>query len=101
MAGTDADDLTVDHGVTVKGKWDWTTSTGTSRWTRDQQGVKPRRYFIPTSATEPRNDGFGVMTSRLKIRGKGRAVVIRFDSQQGKDFQLLGWTIPYTSETQD
>lgn len=29
--------------------------------------------------------------TRLKLRGRGRFLKIRYESEQGKDFQLLGW----------
>lgn len=32
-----------------------------------------------------------VVTTRLKLRGRGRSVKLRFDSEEGKDFNLLGW----------
>lgn len=34
-----------------------------------------------------------VITTRLKIRGHGRSMRIRYESEQGKDFLLLGWGI--------
>ena len=34
-----------------------------------------------------------VITSRLKIRGRGRSVRLRFESEQGKDFVLLGYGV--------
>ncbi len=34
-----------------------------------------------------------VITTRLKVRGKGRSMRIRYESEQGKDFILLGWGI--------
>ena len=101
MADTSSLDPTTDHAVLVTGKWDWTISSVPGRWTTAQEGIKPRRYFIPTSATTPRKDGFGVLKSRLKIRGKGESLVIRYESKTGKDFQILGWTIPFKAETQD
>lgn len=36
-----------------------------------------------------------VITSRLKLRGSGRSVRIRYESEQGKDFLLLGWGVIY------
>ena len=101
MADTTNDDLTTEHGALVTAKWDWTTSDTTSRWSRPQQAIKRRRYHIPTSSTDPYNDGFGVLRSRLKIRGKGESLVIRFESEEGKDFQILGWSVPYQVETDD
>lgn len=32
-----------------------------------------------------------VVTTRLKVRGTGRSMRIRYESEQGKDFILLGW----------
>lgn len=101
MAGTDTDDLTTDHGCLMTAKWDWTTSNGTGRWTNPQQAIKARRMRIPTSASDPRNDGHGVLKSRLKVRGKGESLTIRFDSETGKDFQIFGWTVPFEAETTD
>lgn len=34
-----------------------------------------------------------VITTRLKIRGHGRSMRIRYESEQGKDFLLLGWGV--------
>lgn len=98
MAGSTADDKITDHGVQLTAKWDWTTSNSTGRWSAPQQAIRPRRYFIPSDSTDTRNDGFGIWKSKLKIRGKGEALVLRFESETGKDFQLLGWAIPFTVE---
>lgn len=101
MADTADDDLTVDHGVLVTAKWDWTYAAKAGRWSSAQQGIKPRRFFIPTDSSQPRDDGFGVLKSRLKIRGKGDALVVRFESEKGKDFQILGWSVPFEVEVDD
>lgn len=42
-----------------------------------------------TSWTYPRS----VITSRLKIRGRGRSMRLRFESETGKDFHLLGYNV--------
>lgn len=34
-----------------------------------------------------------VITSRLKVRGKGRSIRIKYESEAGKDFILLGWGV--------
>lgn len=34
-----------------------------------------------------------VITTRMKVRGKGRSMRIKFESEQGKDFVLLGYSI--------
>lgn len=99
MAGSSTDDLTTSHGCLVRAKWGWTISEATGRWSKQQQAIKPRRVSISTSGTDPFNDGFSVLYSKLKIRGKGRALVLRYESEDGKDFHLYGWELPITTTT--
>lgn len=99
MAGTAEDDKTTSHGIQITAKWEWTTSSSAGRWSNPQQGIKPKRVHGPDNADTPSNDGHGVLFSKLKIRGQGKSLVIRFESESGKDFQLLGWSIPFTADT--
>jgi hypothetical protein len=32
-----------------------------------------------------------IIQTRLKLRGRGRSVKIRFESEEGKDFNIIGW----------
>ena len=89
-----------DQGVLVTAKWEWTTSASAGRWSNPQQGIKPRRVFSPLDADDPLNDGQEVLFSKLKVRGQGRALSVRYESQDGKDFNIFGWSIPFTGETQ-
>jgi len=99
MSGTTDDDAITDHGVLVTAKWEWTTRDSASRWSRPQQGIKPMRVHAPDIQSDPRNDGQAVRYSKLKVRGQGRALVIRYESEDGKDFQILGWSVPFTADT--
>jgi hypothetical protein len=55
------------------------------------------RYKQPPVVNPVSLSDFGypdtVITSRLKLRGRGRSVRLRFDSEQGKDFVLLGYGV--------
>lgn len=93
-----ADGINNPQSCLVTTKWEWTDKISAGRWSRPQQAVKPMRVFIPTSADD-QNDGHGVVFSKLKVRGHGKSLVVRFESQDGKDFHLYGWAIPITSET--
>lgn len=99
MADSSTEDLTTSHGLTVQAKWEWTEKESAGRWSNSQQVIKPKRYHIPESSSDPNNDGHAVRFSKLKIRGQGKSLVLRFESEDGKDFQLLGWAVPITSET--
>ncbi len=100
MADTTEQDNSTLHGVQVTAKWEWSSRVGNGRWTNPQQGIKPPRVFIPDNAdTHPASDGQDIWFSKLKVRGQGRALVIRYESETGKDFQILGWSIPFTGDT--
>lgn len=93
-------DDNVDHGALLTVKWDWTYRVGAGRWTRPQQAIEPQKYYIPEEENmfNPLDTGFGVLKSKRKIRGKGYSLVVEYKSEPGKDFRLLGWTIPYEIE---
>ena len=105
MADIDDKDKDTEHGLLVQGIWDFVDpdpsgfpASQTNRKTVNQQVIKPMRYRIPTDGNL--NDtGFLLTRSKLKIRGKGRALTLRFTSDGVKDFVLIGWAVPYTSET--
>ena len=99
MPSPNSDIGTTDHGVQITAKWEWTTKVGSGRWSNPQQGIKPMRVHGPTSPTTPFDQDRRVWFSKLKIRGQGKSLVLRFESEQGKDFQIFGWQVPFTAET--
>jgi hypothetical protein len=78
-------------------KWEWTTTGTANRWSDPQQVYRFRAPFIAGASLDPFDYDYSVITTRSKVRGKGKAVSFRFESEAGKDFQLLGWAIEYTA----
>ena len=75
--------------LTVAASWDYNKTFGTA------QQVYRHKFPI---VVDPNNiDNFPypeeVITTRLQMRGTGRSVRLRYESEQGKDFNLLGWGI--------
>jgi len=75
--------------LTVAASWDYNKTFGTA------QQVYRHKFPI---VVDPNNiDNFPypeeVITTRLKMRGTGRSMRLRYESEQGKDFNLLGWGI--------
>lgn len=57
-------------------------------------GVQQQTYRlkqIPILESSSETPPFEVVTSRLRVRGRGRSLRLRFESEQGKDFHLLGY----------
>ena len=65
----------------VQGLYDYTNSSATGKWSTSQQVYNENLAF--------RNINF----RRLKIRGKGRALQLRFESESQKPFTIIGWSI--------
>jgi hypothetical protein len=68
----------VNSSVQVQGVWDYYTSDG-ARWSTVQQGYKSKT-----------NGSYS--ERRLKIRGNGLALQLRFASEAGKPFNVIGWS---------
>ena len=75
----------------VSSAWDFNDTFG--------QSQQAYRLKFPVVVDPDNLDVFGypesVITSRLKVRGTGRSVRIRYESEEGKDFLLLGWGVIY------
>lgn len=69
----------------MQGVFDFTNSPNSGKWSTQQQ--------IYNSALTLRDVNF----RRLKIRGKGRSLQLRFESTTGDPFTIIGWSIWETS----
>lgn len=71
-------------------QWNWSLSELSNKWSRQQQAYKLNpRYFSDSNI----DNGFSIVTTRNKVRGIGRAFAVRFDTEAGKDCQLVGWNM--------
>lgn len=83
-------------GATMVARWDWNITAGGHRWSSPQNVYRYRRPFGVPSVGGDLDTGDSIVYNKSKARGKGRSLSIRFDSVSQKDFQLLGWSVPYT-----
>lgn len=79
-----------ESSILISSFWDFRTSTSSSA----QQGYR-LKYTPVVNPSDLNTWDYPeeVMTSRLKVRGHGRSMRLRFESEQGKDFVLLGYGI--------
>lgn len=82
-------------GCLMRGKWEWHNTATGGRWSEQKQAYRFQRVYIPEDVNDPHDSGVSIVETKNKVRGKGKALAIRFDSQDGKDFVLLGYSIPY------
>lgn len=79
-----------ESGMLVSSYWDFRSTASSTA----QQAYRLKHVPVP----DPDNlNSFNypesVITTRLKLRGHGRSLKLRFDSEQGKDFILLGYSV--------
>ncbi len=85
-------------------KWDFDTSGASRRFTGGTsyspviQLYKPmQRGFFPEDTFPVDFDtGESIITKKVKLRGRGKAVQFRFEAQPEKDMQLLGYSTEIT-----
>ena len=81
-----------ESSCTLQAMWDFTDNSYPGKWTAGEQIYRHKRMFIPS--TLQFDDGYPVVITKSKIRGRGRALQLRFTADPDKDMKLLGWSIP-------
>lgn len=76
-----------DSSLLMQAKWDWANTSASNKYSTQVQVYKNTRPQAASAA------GFPIIVNRNKVRGKGRALQIRFTSETGKDAELVGWGI--------
>lgn len=87
-------------GCKMYARWDWHNTGSGGRWSAPQTAYRPgRRAYAPGDINSDTFDtGEEIVYTQLKVRGQGRAMALRYESVAGKDFRLLGISIPVTVE---
>ncbi len=79
-------------GAFVQTRWEY-TDLDNGYWTTLEQAYRLLRQFIPEDENDPFDFGYTVVQSKLRMRGQGHAFSIRYESEDGKDLQLLGFAV--------
>lgn len=86
------------YSCMLTAKFDFSIDETQSKWSTAQETYKlsTKRLKGRTEA----NYGFKVIETRVRVRGSGKVVVMRYESTAGKDFELIGRITPFTFETE-
>jgi hypothetical protein len=75
-------------------KWDWSSSSFSNKWTDAVSVYRNNRLLFDSPDT-----GFGMVISKNKIRGNGKAIQFRYGtSEPGKNFDLNGWAVEVSGD---
>jgi len=86
-------------GCILQSRWDWSDSSVSGKWGSTQQVYRLLKPIVLEAAGKPIDYGQDVITSKSRLPGRGKAVSLRFQSEEGKDFYIYGWAIKYTGNS--
>ena len=78
-------------GCMLTTKWDFADHSNSGKIATPVEIYRLKRNYTPTSSADTFNYGQSVITTKNKIRGRGRSLVLRFDTEAGKNCILYGW----------
>jgi hypothetical protein len=73
--------LSTNNSCLVSSRWGWSTDVSTGRWSSTRSAYRYSSKF----------DNIGVVTSRNIIRGSGKAVSFKFESDGSQPLNIYGW----------
>lgn len=82
--------------TTMTAYWDWTDDAISKKIGTAQEVYRDVRGFVPSGATDV--DGYPVVVTRNKVRGRGRVLQLKFAAStdaSGEDSHILGYTVNY------
>ena len=74
-------------------QWDWATSPESHKFSSLAQAYRYRRAYFPALPDTSYDNGFETVVSKNKIRGRGRSFALYFETEPGKDCNVLGWNL--------
>lgn len=77
----------------VQTQWDWTNSNNSNRWSVPRQFYRLKRHYMPEDINDVYDAGFSVINTKDIIRGHGKSIRIKFETEENKDFQMHGWAM--------
>lgn len=91
--GTDGDGLPINQSsCLMSGRWEWANSVASHKISGLYEVYKYKMpmFTLPNSTFD---NGFETVISKNKVRGRGKAISLYFETSPGKDCVLLGWSI--------
>lgn len=77
----------------VTARWDFADSSSGGLIGQQFQAYRLVRPYLPSGAGDSFAYGQSVVTTKNRLRGRGKVLSIRFESEEGKDMNILGWAV--------
>lgn len=77
----------------VRTMWDWANGYNSNKWSPLMQAYRYRKSYTPTGPEDTFDNGFQIISSRNKLRGRGKAFSLYFETEPLKDCRIIGWSL--------
>lgn len=83
----------------VQARWDFADNNVSGKFGTKFQAYRLNRFFLPTGPDDIFEYGQEVISTKNRLRGRGKAISLRIESEPKKDMILLGWAMAVEGQT--
>ena len=83
----------------VRARWDFANREASYKWTPFFQVYRYVKAFIPLDLNSTYDNGYELVSTKNKLRGRGKALALYFETEEGKDCQIVGWNLTLNANT--
>ena len=87
-----------ESSIMMQTKWDFTDNSYPGKWSDEVQVYRPRRPFFANPFSDY-DDGYPLVITKNKVRGRGKALQIKYKAEEGKQMHLMGWSIGFVNNS--
>jgi hypothetical protein len=80
-------------GCLVRSQWDFSNTINSKKWSPLFQAYRYRKPLLITGPSDIYDNGFELVTTKNKLRGRGRAFSLYMETEPLKDCRIVGWNI--------
>jgi hypothetical protein len=80
-------------GCYASARWDFSSDGSSGAWGPKKQLYKLNKLYIPEDSGDSFTYGYDVVVASDGLEGQGKALSLYFESETGKDCQILGWAV--------
>lgn len=75
----------------IQAQWDFANSANSGKWGQQFQAYRLTRPYMPSDVLDTFDYGYVMISTKIRIRGSGQALSLRFDTEAGNDLHIYGW----------
>jgi len=78
---------------TLQAQWDFADSANSGKWGTPFQAYRLTRPYMPSGVGDLFDYGHVMITTKNRLRGSGKALSLRFDTEALHDLHVYGWAM--------